>query len=150
MAVKRYSKLKMFALYVASVLVNILPLIIVLAFNWKHFTKTPRETLAISITGFVWIAFLVVSMIGSLPNKLNRVAKITIVYVMLVVMKPLLMHMTVFAGASAIGALLDLIILKPIITRYKELRLATKTADITTQQMEQVMNKILDERSGRV
>ena len=59
--------------------------------------------------------------------------------------------MTIFAGAAAIGALLDVIIVKPIIKRYAELRVASKTADITTQQVAQAVKDILnEERSGRV
>lgn len=147
---KKYSKLKMFCLYCLSILVNILPLIIVLIVNWEFCTKTRRECLAISVTGVVWVGFLVFTMLGSMPRKLNRVFVLIAFYLMLELMKPLLSYMTIFAGSATIGALLDLFLVKPLIRRYTELRIATKTADLTTQQMEQVMTKILDERSGRV
>ena len=66
MQVKKYSKLKMFGLYALSLLVNLLPLIIVLIVNWEVCTKTKREGVAISVTGFVWVFFLVITNICSL------------------------------------------------------------------------------------
>ena len=151
MRVKKYSKLKMFFLYVLSIAVNLIPLIIVLIFNWEVCTKTKREGIAISVTGVVWVFFLIITMLGTLPKKINRVATLCILFGVLELMKPLLNYMTIFAGATAIGALLDFIIVKPIIKRYIELRIASKTADITTQQVAQVVKDILkEERSGRV
>lgn len=151
MQVKKYSKLKMFGLYVLSIIVNLLPLIIVLIIKWEVCTKTKSESVAISVTGFVWVFFLIVSMLGSLPGRINRVATLIIIFVVLELMKPLLRYMCIFAGAAAIGALLDLIIIKPIIKRYAELRVASKTADITTQQVKIAVRELLDEeRSGRV
>lgn len=151
MQVKKYSKFKMLCLYLLSLLVNLIPLIIVLIINWSICTKTKREGIAISVTGFVWVFFLVVTMIGTLPRKINRVATLCIVFCVLEFMKPLLNYMTIFAGAAAIGALLDVIIVKPIIKRYAELRIASKTADITTQQVKLAVKELLDEeRSGRV
>lgn len=148
--IKKYSKFKMFGLYVLSVLVNILPLVVVLIINWEFCTKTKREGIAISVTGFVWIFFLIISMLGSMPKKLNRVGSLIIVFLILELMKPLLSFMCVFAGASAIGAILDVIIVRPIIRRYVELRIASKTADITTQQVKLAVAELLEERSGRV
>lgn len=151
MKVKKYSKLKMFGLYVLSVLVNILPLLVVVAINWKACTKTTREGVAISVTGVVWVVFLIFTMIGSMPKKINRVAGMVMFFVILELMKPLLSYMTMFAGACAIGALLDAIIVRPIIKRYQELRVASKTADLTTLQVKQAVKELLEEeRSGRV
>ncbi len=149
--IKKYSKFKMFGLYVLSVLVNILPLVVVLIINWESCTKTQREGIAISVTGFVWIFFLIVSMLGSMPKKLNRVGCLIIVFLMLELMKPLLSYMCIFAGSAVIGAILDVILIRPIIKRYAELRVATKTADITTQQVSEAVREILkEEGSGRV
>ena len=67
MKVKKYSKLKMFGLYVLSVVTNILPLLVVIAINWEDCTKTTREGVAISVTGIVWVCFLVFTMLGSMP-----------------------------------------------------------------------------------
>lgn len=151
MQVKKYSKLKMFGLYTLSVVINLLPLIFVLIINWEACTKTKREGIAISVTGFIWIFFLIITMLGTLPKKINRVTTLCIVFGVLELMKPLLSYMTIFAGAAAIGAILDAIIVKPIIKKYAELRVASKTADITTQQVKLAVKELLDEeRSGRV
>ena len=59
--------------------------------------------------------------------------------------------MCLFAGAAAIGAILDFMIVKPIIKRYAEMRLATKTADVTTAQGVSAVKEMLNqERTGRV
>lgn len=151
MQVKKYSKLRMFGLYTLSIVVNLLPLIVVVIIHWEVCTKTRRECVALSVTGFVWVFFLVITMLGTLPKKINRVATLCIIFGVLELMKPLLNYMTIFAGAAAIGALLDVIIVKPIIKRYVELRVASKTADITTQQVKIAVNELLnEERSGRV
>jgi hypothetical protein len=150
MQVKKYSKLKMCGLYLLSLLVNLVPLVIVLVINWEICTKTKREGIAISVTGFVWIFFLLISMLGSVPKKINRVATLFIVFAVLELMKPLLNYMTIFAGAAAIGAMLDILIVKPIIKRYAELRLATKSADLTTIQVTNAVKEILKEGTGRV
>lgn len=150
MQVKKYSKLKMCGLYLLSLLVNLVPLVIVLLINWEICTKTKREGIAISVTGFVWVFFLLVTMLGGVPKKINRVATLFIVFVVLELMKPLLNYMTIFAGAAAIGAMLDMLIVKPIIKRYAELRLATKSADLTTIQVTNAVKEILKEGTGRV
>ena len=140
----------MCGLYLLSLLVNLVPLVIVLLINWEICTKTKREGIAISVTGFVWIFFLLITMLGGVPKKINRVATLFIVFVVLELMKPLLNYMTIFAGAAAIGAMLDMLIVKPIIKRYAELRLATKSADLTTIQVTNAVKEILKEGTGRV
>ena len=151
MQVKRYSKIKMFGLYALSLLVNLLPLIIVLIVNWEVCTKTKREGVALSVTGVIWVLFLVASMIGSMPLKSNRIVTLVLIFIMLELMKPLLSYMTIFAGASAIGAILDAVFIRPMIIKYKELRLSTKTADLTTNQVKMAVKELLEEeRTGRV
>ena len=141
----------MFYLYVLSVIVNLAPLIVVLIVNWEVCTKTRREGLAITVTGAVWTLFLIATMLGSLPHKVNRAVSLTAVFCVMELMKPLLKYMCVFAGAAAIGAILDGMIIKPIIKRYAELRVASKTADITTNQVREAIKEVMrEERSGRV
>ena len=149
MANKRYSKVKMFLLYVLSLLVNLLPLIIVLIINWGVCTKTQREGVAITVTGISWIVFLVASMIGAMPKKVNRVVTLVVAFVVLELMKPLLSCMCMFSGAAAIGALLDLCAVKPFIKKYQELRVATKTADMTTEQVKLAVKEILSEKETK-
>lgn len=146
---KRYSRLKMFGLGCLSVLVNLAPLLIVLLVNYELLIKTKREGLALTVTGVVWVIFLISTLIGSLPFKLNRCATMIIIFIVLELMKPLLVYMCIFAGAAALGALIDTIIIRPIIKRYAELRQATKTADLTTQQVKIAVKELLEEGSGR-
>lgn len=148
--VKRYSKLKMFGLYMLSLFVNLLPLAIVVMVYWEDCTKTTRESVALTVTGVFWVLFLVITLIGAMPKNINRAFTLVLIFVVLELMKPLLAYMCIFAGASAIGALLDSIIIRPIIVRYVELRQATKTADITTNQVKEAVAELLEERSGRV
>lgn len=148
--VKRYSKLKMFGLYMLSLFVNLLPLAIVVMVYWKDCTKTTREGIALSVTGIFWVLFLIITLTGAMPKNINRAVTLIIVFIILELMKPLLAYMCIFAGASAIGALLDSICIRPIIKRYEELRIATKSADITTQQVKEAVAELLEERSGRV
>lgn len=148
---KKYSKLKMFGLYALSLFVNLLPLLIVLLINWEACTKTKREGVAISVTGIAWIIFLVMTMLGTMPKRVNRVVTLVIVFVVLELMKPLLSYMCIFAGASAIGAMIDIVAVRPFINRYKEYRLATKTAQITTEQVKEAVKEIIKtENTGRV
>lgn len=148
---KKYSKFKMLSLYLLSVFVNIIPLLLVVAFNWKACTKTTRSGLALSVTGIFWVMFLLLSMLGTMPKKMNRVATLIIIFVVLELMKPLLNYMCSFAGAAAIGAFIDFMIVKPVIKRYAEMRLAVKTADVTTTQVVNAVKEMLNqERTGRV
>lgn len=151
MQVKKYSKLKMFGLYSLSVFVNILPLIVVLIINWKACTKTTREGVAITITGIAWLLFLVISIKGTMPNRMNRAVTLSIVFIFLLLMKPLLDKMCIFAGSATLGCLLDVIFVRPLIIKYRELRVATKTADLTTEQVKVAIQEALkEERNGRV
>jgi hypothetical protein len=141
----------MFGLYVLSVVLNILPLVVVLIITWESCTKTKREGVAITVTGVCWIFFLIVTMLGTVPKKINRVATFIIVYALLEVMKPLMNYMCIFAGAATLGALVDVIFVRPIIRKYHELRIATKTSDMTTMQVKEAIKEIIEkERSGRV
>ena len=86
-----------------------------------------------------------------MPKKMNRVATLIIIFVELELMKPLLNYMCSFAGAAAIGAFIDFMIVKPVIKRYAEMRLAVKTADVTTTQVVNAVKEMLNqERTGRV
>jgi hypothetical protein len=146
MKVKRYSKFKMFGLWCLSILVNLLPLIVVLAVNYKFFITTQEESVALTITGIVWVVFLICSLIGSLPFRVNRCVVLVVFYGVLELMKPLLKYMCIFAGAVALGAILDTLIVRPIIKKYAELRQATKTADLTTMQVKQAVQELLEGR----
>ena len=148
--IKRYSKLKMFGLYMLSLFVNLLPLAIVVGVYWQDCTKTTREGIALTVTGIFWVLFLVITLAGAMPKNINRAVTLVIIFIVLELMKPLLAYMCIFAGASAIGALVDAIFVRPIITRYAELRVATKSADLTTQQVKEAVSELLEERSGRV
>lgn len=149
--VKKYSRLKMDGLFLLSILVNLIPLIIVLVVNWGICTKTKREGIAITLTGIVWVLVLIATISNSVPKKVNKIFGLTVAMVLCELMRPLLKYMTLFIGAALIGVILDTIIVKPKINRYKELRLASKTAEITTMQVKEAVKEIISqERSGRV
>ncbi|MBR2377442.1 MAG: hypothetical protein IKA85_06735 [Clostridia bacterium] len=149
MKAKRYSKFKMFLLWCLSLTANLLPLVIVLAINYKYMVTTKEEGFALTVTGVVWVLFLLISLKGTLPFKMNRCVTLIIVYVLLELMKPLLSYMSVFAGACALGSLIDIVIIKPMIVKYREVRQATKTADMTTEQIKVAVAEIIEERGGR-
>ena len=149
---KKYSKLKMVGLYAISFGVNVLPLIVVLIINWEACTKTQREGIAITVAGIFWLLFLASSMLSSLPIKANRVVVLVVLFVMLLLMKPLMEYMAMFSGAAALGAIADVLIVKPIIKQYNEKRVVEKTAGETTKQIKAVMQEMFEEqeRKGRV
>lgn len=146
---KKNNKMKMFWLYLLSFGVNILPLLIVIIFNWDDCTKTEREGLALTVAGIFWVIFLIVSMLNSVPFKVNRVVVLVVLFVLLLLMKPLLNLMAIFCGASAFGAMVDTFVVKPIIKRQKEKKLIGETAEETTKQIKAVMQEIIKEQENK-
>lgn len=145
--IKRYSLGKLVFLRILCIFVNIAPLIVLLIINWGVYTKTRSESIALSVTGFVWLVFLIMSAFSSFSPKLARPIKLLCFFIILELIDPLILSLKWFVLCSFIGAGLDFIIIQPLIKQMLELRVATKTTDLTKEAVREILR---EEGGGRV
>ncbi len=145
--IKRYKASHLLLLRLLCVLVNIAPLVVLLIINWDVYTKTRSESIALSVTGIVWLVFLIMSAFSSFSPKLARPVKLLCFFIILELINPLILSLKWFVLCSFIGALADYIIIQPLIRQMIELRVATKTTDMTKEAVREI---IKEEMGGRV
>ena len=126
-------KLRLVFLYIGSFLVSIAPLIICLAFNWGDYTKTPGDTVKLSLGGIILATLVFMKVIGKLKMP-RRIVSFGIAFVMAYLLQ---------AGMALLGEFIDYMFFQKAIKKTKEDMLVEKTADATTAQVEEVIKKYI-------
>lgn len=144
---KKNLRTRLVFLYTGSFLVSIAPLIIMLALNWKDYTKTPGDTVKLCVGGVLCLFFIFCKVVEKLRMP-RGIVLFGIVFVMSYLLKALLDDLMLLSGMALVGELLDLICFRHFIKVTKENILIEKSADATTSKFEEVLTKYLG--NGRV
>lgn len=139
--IKEYSLTKLIVFRILSVLVNILPLIVLLIINWNVYTKTRSESVALTVTGIVWLIYLIMSAFSTFSPKFSRPVKLLVAFIVLELIDPLVGNLKWFALCGFIGALADYLVIQPIIKNLLELKVATKTSEMTRDAIKDILKE---------
>lgn len=140
-------KSRLVLLQIGSFIVSIAPLVIVLIINWGKYTKTPGETVKLCIGGIMVAFFIFLKVIGKLKMP-RRIVLFGVVFIMAYLLQAIMDDMVLLSGMALLGEFIDMVCFQGFIKKLKENILIGKTANATTDQVEKVIQKYID--NGRV
>ena len=140
-------KSRLILLQTGSFIVSIAPLLIVLIINWGEYTKTPGDTIKLCIGGIMALFFIFLKVIGKLKMP-RRIVLFGVVFIMAYLLQAIMDDMILLSGMALLGEFIDLVCFQGFIKKLKENILIGKTANATTDQVEQVIKKYIG--NGRV
>lgn len=143
-------RIKLFWLYVGSFLVSIAPIIVMVGFNWGHYTSTPKSTFSLAIGGVLAVAFILLKAMDKLPKRAKRIVYFIMWFFMLTLLEPILLELKWIVAMAILGEALDMIMFSWKIKRLKEDMLIERTADATSAKVEQAIQSAVEKLSGRV
>ena len=138
---------RLILLQICSFFISIAPLFAVLIMNWGTYTKTPGDTVKLCCGGVAVLFFIFLKVIGKLKMP-PRIVLFGIVFLMSYLLQEIMDDLILLSGMALAGEALDFIFFQRAIKITKENILVGKTADATTQQVEEVIKKYLG--NGRV
>ena len=140
-------KARLILLYIFSFLVSIAPVTVCLILNWGDYVKTPGDTIRLSLGGIALACILFLKVIGKLKMP-RRVVAFGIAFIMSYLLQAVLKDLILLTGMALLGEFIDCLIFQRAIRITKENILVGKTADKTTEQVEEVIKKYIG--NGRV
>lgn len=142
---KSNAKFKLTLLYICSFLASSLPILIVIVSRWESYTKTPSDTIKITIGGVIGLFFLFLKAVGKLKLP-SRIILFAVIFVMSYLLKALLDDIILLSGMALLGEIIDFFIFRHMIKVTKDNINVQKQADATSAQVEEIIKKHL----GRV
>lgn len=142
----RRLKWRRFWLVVFSFLASIIPLGLVVWMRRDEYIATVGEAVKLSIGGIIVAILLVLKIIGKL--KMTRlVTTLAMIFILSWLLAAVLQDLMLLSGATLFGEVVDEIFFRRSIKRLSERIHMEKSADVTVQKMEQMMQKYV---GGRV
>lgn len=142
----RRLKWRRFGLVVCSFLASIIPLGLVVWIHRDEYIATVGQAVKLSIGGIIVAILLVLKIIGKLKMP-RRVTAFAMIFILSWLLAVVLQDLMLLSGAALIGEVVDEIFFRRSIKRLDERIHMEKSADVTVQKMEQMMQKYV---GGRV
>ena len=142
----RRLKWRRFWLVVCSFLASIIPLGLVVWIRRDEYIATVGEAVRLSIGGIIVAILLLLKILGKL--KMPRlVTTLAMIFILSWLLAAVLQDLMLLSGAALFGEVVDEIFFRRSIKRLDERIHMEKSADVTVQKMEQMMQKYV---GGRV
>ena len=138
-------RLRLAILYVCSFIVSIAPLLVCFIANWDKYTETPQDTIKLCLGGLLLMLFVFLKVVGKLQMP-RRIVLFSVVFCMVYLLQTILDDLLLISFLALLGEILDAIGFQWVIKKTKQDMIVSKTADATTQQVEQVIRQYI----GRV
>ena len=144
-------KAKKNMLYIASVIVQILPLLIAFAINWDEYViekgENSKISMGISLTvgGILCASMIVLSVIQQMP-KGNGVFFTVIVFIIICLLEPLIKDLKLLWGMFLLGKVINSIFLVGAIKNVKEAIFIEKNARETKRQVKEAIKETSGEK----
>lgn len=142
----RRLKWRRFWLVVCSFLASIIPLGLVVWIHRDEYIATVGQAVKLSIGGIIVAILLLLKIIGKLKMP-RRVTAFAMIFILSWLLAVVLQDLMLLSGAALIGEVVDEIFFRRSIKRLDERIHMEKSADVTVQKMEQMMQKYV---GGRV
>lgn len=135
-------KSKIILLQVCSILLSIAPLAICVAIKWDEYTATTADSVKLGFGCVMAIVFVVLIVLGKLKIP-NRVILFAIIAIFAFLLEKLLQDLLLLSVLAFVGGAIDHFVLQRFIKILKERQLVEKTADATTEKVEEVVKNLL-------
>ena len=142
----RRLKWRRFWLVVFSFLASIIPLGLVVWIHRHEYVATVGQAVKLSIGGIIVAILLLLKIIGKLKMP-RRVTAFAMIFILSWLLAVVLQDLMLLSGAALFGEVVDEIFFRRSIKRLDERIHMEKSADVTVQKMEQMMQKYV---GGRV
>ena len=142
----RRLKWRRFWLVVCSFLASIIPLGLVVWMHRDEYIATVGQAVKLSIGGIIVAILLLLKIIGKLKMP-RRVTAFAMIFILSWLLAAVLQDLMLLSGAALFGEVVDEIFFRRSIKRLDERIHMEKSADVTVQKMEQMMQKYV---GGRV
>ena len=143
------TKSNVIKLKLLSFLLSILPIVLIVAFNWSDYTVTVIETVKLSIGGIIALVFLLLKCIGRLKLPEKRVFTYFIVFIMVFLLEAILNDLLVFSAGALIGEFMAIPIEWKIKAMEKTINI-DKTANATAKMLNEQIEDAVKKYAGRV
>lgn len=147
MKAKLNLRVRLILLEIGSFIVSVAPLIAIFVINWGKYTQTPAATVKLCFGGALVVALIFLKVIGKLHIS-SRIVFFSIVFAMAYLLQPILADILLISGLALLGEIVDCICFQRAIRITRENILVDKTANATTQKVEEVIKKYVG--NGRV
>ena len=131
-------KVKLVFLQISSFIISVAPLIIIFAINWGEYTKTPTDTIKLCLGGTMLLVLVFIKVVGKLHIP-HRIVFFSIVFILSYLLQVVLQDIILLSGMALLGEFCDCVLFQRAIKVTRENILINKTADVTTQKMEEVI-----------
>lgn len=145
------SKSKVICLKILAFILSILPIILIVAFNWSDYTITVAETIKLSVGLIIAVIFVLLKCVGRLKLPEKRVFVYFIVFSMVFLLESILNDLLLFAGGALLGELIAIPFECKAKTMEKELNV-DKTAEATAKALDGKLESMIQKHisDGRV
>ena len=143
---KNPKKTKLVWLTIFSFIATVTPLIITVACNWSHYTKTTLDTVRFSIGGIIVLFILLLKVLGKLKWPERKVVSYGIWFGLCVLLYSVIQDCILLVGMAWLGEIIDYLFFQHPIKKLREEIQIDKTADATTAKVEEVIKKYLGDK----
>ncbi len=141
---KRRVKLLIAQLF--SFMVAILPLIVVFIVNRERYFINVAAGVKLATGGIIVIVLMLANALGRLKVPGGIMAYL-IVFLLSYLLEAILNDLAILSGAALLGAVVDYLIMRPIVKKLREDIMVGKTADATADKVKQILDEYI---GGRV
>ena len=136
-------KSKLRTLTILSFIVSVLPLVLVIGFNWNVYVETTSDAIKLTCGGIIALYFVFMKVIGKLriPNKFVLLGS---VFVMSYLLQSVIQDLTILSGMALLGEFLDCVLFQSQIKKLREAIMIEKTADATSSKIESIIDRKLN------
>ena len=142
----RKLKRRLVVLHVMSFIASVAPVAAVVAANADKWFSTPREAVKIGIGAIIGAVLIIMKVLGKIKMP-RRLVTFGLVFTMIYLLGSILPDMLLLSGMAFLGEALDFLFFQRAIRSTREMIGIKKTADATTKQIEDILDKYVG--SGR-
>ena len=130
-------------LTILSFFTSILPIALVIGFNWNVYVQTTSDAVKLTCGGIIALFFVFMKVIGKLriPNKFVLLGS---VFLMSYLLQSIIQDLTILSGMALLGEVLDCLLFQTPIKKLREAIMIEKTADATSSKIESIIDKKLN------
>jgi hypothetical protein len=117
-----------------------MPLCLLFAFNWDRYTARPTDTVKLCLGGALAAILILLAVLGKLKLP-KKAVTLSVLLLLCYLLDAVLPDLMIIIFMALIGELLDLILFRGAIKRTREDILIGRTADATSKQVEDALEK---------
>ena len=118
-----------------SFLISILPIFIVIVYNFDKYVKTGADVVKLGFAGIMAIVFMFLKVIGKLKLPEHRVTTYLLVFLFSYFLGNVIQDLVILSGMALLGEFLDFLLFSYPIKKTKEDLIAQKTAKIISENL---------------